>query len=86
MKKKLNYITFVVHPTQWNDYDILGIGDITLLKQLSRKEKGFDLIKKSKFGGIPILVMDTCDTLKDAEKCIRNYIALYRNEIRTETI
>jgi hypothetical protein len=81
-----NYITFVIHPTQYEDYDILGIGDCSLLLTLVKKDKYFHLIKKSKFGEIPILVMDTCDTLRDANSCIKRFKELYKNEISQQTI
>lgn len=66
MKKSVKNITFVIRPTEYQDYDILAIGDWRLLAKMSHENKGYDLIRKSKFGGIPILVIDTCDTLKDA--------------------
>ena len=78
-KQKLNKnviyseIMLVIHPTQFQDYDILAIGDVTLLKHLAYKNKSFHLIKRSKFGGIPILILDTCDTLKQTMNCIKQY-------------
>lgn len=71
LKKNKKNITFVIHPTQWGDYDILGIGDINLLRKLARKEKYYHLIKESKFGGIPILILDTTDTIKDTREYIK---------------
>jgi len=73
VKTKRNYITFVIHPTPYDDYDILAIGDLPKLIKISYKEKWYHLIKKSKFGGIPVLIMDTCDTLQDALSCIKQY-------------
>ena len=70
-------ITFVIHPTRYEDYDILAIGSLDLLRQLERKAKGSHLIKKSKFGGIPILILDTTDTLKCARNCIKECKELY---------
>lgn len=70
---KWKNITLVIHPTKYGGYDILAIGDISLLTEIARKEKYHHLIKKSKFGGIPILVMDTSDTLRGALSCIKEY-------------
>ena len=77
MVDKYKNITFVVHPTQYNDFDILAIGDCLILKTLVKKEKHFYFIPKSKFGGIPIVVLDTCDTWADAKACIKQYRKLY---------
>jgi len=77
--KKKNNITFVIHPTQYNDYDILAIGSFQLLDKFANKEKWFHLIKSSKFGGIDILVMDTCETLSGAKSCIKEYRELYND-------
>lgn len=82
MKKDKNNLTFVIHPTEYRDYNILAIGASYLLEQLSHKEKHFHLIKSSKFGGIPLIVMDTCDTLRDAKDCIKQYKELYKNEVQ----
>jgi len=73
-----NNITFIIRPTEYNDYDILIIGSYDLLKQLSRKIKHSNFIKKSKFGGIPILIVDTCDTLKNTKDCIKQYKKMYK--------
>ena len=78
-RKKKNNITFVIHPTQYNDYDILGIGDSGLLSKLAKKDKWFYLIKNSKFGGISIVIMDTCETLSGARSYIKEYRKLYNN-------
>ena len=66
----------------YGDYDILAIGDCSLLATLAKKDKYFDLIKKSKFGNISILVLDTCDTLKDAINCIKKYKKLYEMPLK----
>lgn len=76
-RKLFNNITFVIHPTEYSDYDCVAIGVFYLLEQLSHKEKHFHLIKKSKFGGIPILILDTCDTISQANHCIKEYRKLY---------
>jgi hypothetical protein len=73
-------ITFVIHPTQYQDYDILAIGDCSLLRILIKKCEHSQLIKKSKFGGIPILILDTCDTLRESLSCIKHYKKLYAIE------
>jgi len=74
MVKNTKNITFVIHPTRCKDYDILAIGDLEKLSILKKKCKHYHLIKKSKFGGIPILVIDTCDTLSGAKGIISEYI------------
>ena len=79
MKKlnKTDNIMFLIHPTRFEDFDIIAVGDYSLLTKLKKTNKGFDLIKRSKFGGIPVLVMDTCDTLRDAMSCIKIYKKQY---------
>ena len=74
-KRNLNNITFVIHPTEYQDYDILAIGSFHLLRQLALKVKHSNLIKKSKYGGIAILIIDTCDTIRDANHIIKQWTA-----------
>ena len=62
-------IGFFIHPTDYQDYDVIAIGSLSKLLSLKRKYKSSDLIKKSKFGNVPILIMDTSDTVIEA-KCI----------------
>jgi hypothetical protein len=71
MKKSTKNITFVIRPTEYEVYDILAIGDYSTLYTYVNKTKQGDLIKHSKFGGIPILILDTCETLKDTMNCIK---------------
>jgi len=77
--RKVNkrHILLVITQTQFQDYDILAIGDLTLLKQMAQKDKSFQLIKSSKYGGIPILILDTTDTLTQANRCIKEYREMY---------
>jgi hypothetical protein len=82
--KKVNNITFVIHPTSYQDYDILAIGSFHLLEQLSHQNEYYHFIKKSKFGKIPILIIDTCDTMREAVGCIKHYNELYKNTINVE--
>lgn len=77
--KSTKMITFVIHPTQY-DYDILAIGDISLLRKIRKYYPFSHLIKKSKFGGIPILVIDTVDTLRGVKSLIENYRVLCGKE------
>ena len=72
VKKHTKNITFVIRPTEFKDYDILAIGDLGEL--LAFKKNYHHLIKKSQFGGISILVIDTCDTLSGAKGIISEYI------------
>jgi hypothetical protein len=81
MKRNFNNIAFVIHPTLYEDYDVLAIGDCLLLQTLVKKSKHFHLIKKSKFGGIPVVVMDTTDTLKEAMDCLKQYKELYGSNL-----
>lgn len=81
MKKTAN-IMFLIYPISYKDisdkvYDVIAVGDCSILLTLVKKYKHFHLIKKSKFGGVSVLVMDTCDTLKDAMSCIKTYRKLY---------
>ena len=68
-----NYVSLVIHPTKYGDFDVLAIGDYKLLLTLAKKNKHSQLILKSKFGGIPILILDTCDTLRQALSCLKTY-------------
>ena len=77
IKNNFKNILFVIAPTEYHDYDILAIGAFHLLEQLFHKVEHSNLIKSSKFGGIPILVMDTCDILSQAKSCIKEYKELY---------
>ena len=77
INKNVKYITLMIHPTEHEDYDIVALGDLGLLTEFEKKNKYCQLIKKSKFGGIPILIIDTCDTLRDAKSCIKEYKSLY---------
>lgn len=70
MKNKYN-ILVVIHPTKYQDYDILALGSFHLLEQLFHKIEHSNFIKSSKFGGLPILILDTTDTLRDAISCIK---------------
>lgn len=81
VNKNVNLL-FLINPTEWKDFDIIAVGSYELLKQLSRKRKYFYLVKRSKFGGIPILVMDTTDTLRGALSCIKEYKKEYATKSR----
>jgi len=82
---KKNNITFVIHPTPYSDFDILCLGDYSLLTKLSKVNKGSDLIKSSKFGGVSLLIMDTCDSLRDAMSCIKECEKLYKDFLNHTT-
>ena len=84
MKRNLKFITFVIHPTEYGDFDCLAIGDTSLLSILVTKCNGFHFIKKSKFGGIPLVIMDTFDTIKDANRCIGQYRTKYIKDMGYE--
>ena len=84
MKKNTHNILVVINPTDFGDYDIIAIGDVTLLRQLSHKDRqAFHLIEHSQFGGISILILDTCNTLRDAKKVIKEYKGLAVRKVRT---
>jgi hypothetical protein len=83
MKTNYKNIALVIFPTPFCDFDLIAIGDIKLLKQLAHKNKYFPLIKKSKFGGTPILILDTYDTLSDTMKALKAYKKLYDSESKT---
>lgn len=82
-KRNEKKIIFVIHPTIYNDYDILAIGHLPYLKKLYHKTKASwsHLIKESRSLDIPVLILDTCDTLRDAKSCIKYYKKLYVEEI-----
>jgi hypothetical protein len=84
MKNK-NNLMIVIHPTEYQDYDILALGLFHLLEQLSHKVEHSNLIKLSKFGGISILILDTCDTLRDAISCIKCFKKEYKDYLTNPT-
>ena len=43
------------------------------LKKIAKTNKWFHLIKKSKFGGISLVVLDTVDNLRDAKSVLKDY-------------
>jgi hypothetical protein len=81
IKRNKNNITYCIRPTEYEDFDLIGIGSYHLLVQLSHKIEHSHLIKKSKFGGIPILILDTCDTLRECLSCIKQYNNI-KNEVQ----
>ena len=86
INKNIKNITFIIHPTKWQDFDICAIGHLSLLKAIKKSNKHFYLAKRSKFGGIPILLLDTCNTLKDAMFCLKDYKELYESKQLPDTI
>jgi len=68
--KHTKNILYVVNPTIYNNYDVIAIGDFSLLKELKLKHPEYHLIKKSQFGGIPLVVLDTFDHIGDANKFV----------------
>lgn len=60
-------IFYVIHPTKYNDYDILAIGDKKMLRKLSKEYDYFHYI-----ASIPIVILDTCDTIKCALECVEH--------------
>lgn len=68
---------FVINKTEFQDFDILALGSFPLLEQLFHKREHSNLIKSSKFGGIPLVIMDTTDTMRGALSCIKEYKKLY---------
>jgi len=56
-----------IHPTAWGDFNIIAVGKVT---GLHKRIKQSQLIR-SRGLGINILVIDTCDTLKDAYKMLK---------------
>jgi len=62
-------ITFVLHKV-YRCWDVLAIGDEQLLKRYAKTNPAYHLIPCSRFGGIPLVVIDTCDTLKEAARWV----------------
>ena len=60
-------IIFVIHPTRYDDYNILALGDEKSLKKLDQKDKYFHYID-GMYG--KIVVLDTCDCLDDSESVL----------------
>jgi len=54
-------------PTVWGDFDIIAVGKVTGL----HKRIKYSHLDKSKGLGINILLIDTCDTLKDAYEMLK---------------
>ena len=82
---KYKNIAIVIFPTPYSDYDIIGFGYYPLLRKLSHKVEHSNLIKLSKFGGISILILDTCDTLRDAISCIKCFKKEYKDYLTNPT-
>ena len=70
--KELSTILYVIHPTIHKDYDLLAIGAIEDLKKL-RKKYVYSHLMKNSYAGVPLLIIDTCDTLTAAKNCIKQY-------------
>ena len=60
-------IIFVIHPTQFEDYDILALGSEKALQKLAKKDKFFHYID-GPYG--KLVICDTCDLLDDAESVL----------------
>lgn len=74
------HIGFAIMPASHSFYDLIAFGDYDLLETLSNKNKDYNFVKFSKFGGIPILLIDTFTILGDA------YAELTKFKKRYETI
>lgn len=77
MRKKTSKnkkILFVIRPivfTSLKIFDVLAFGELKHLMELKKKYKSAHLIKASSFGGVPILILDTCDNMRDAYQILR---------------
>jgi hypothetical protein len=69
--RKKNNIIFLIHPTTYQDFDVICAGDNGKIYKLHNKIKGSQLFKSTKFGGIAMLLIDTFDTLSAAGKEIK---------------
>ena len=69
---KFKNILLVIVPTLYEDYDIIAIGNRLELKQLVKQNKYFHYISSKKYN-IPIVILDTCSTLKDAKYVYKEF-------------
>jgi len=65
-------IIFVIHPTRFEDYDILALGSEKALKKLCKKDPKWFHYIDSPYG--KLVVCDTCDMLDDAESLVGELI------------
>lgn len=65
------YIFFAIIPTE-PFYDIVALGNDSVLKQLLDNNPDFHFIKNSKFGGLDILICDNCATLTEAYTILKD--------------
>jgi len=73
--KKNTQIFYVIHPTRYQDFDILAIGNRKILRKLSKTDSYYDYISS-----VPLVVIDTCDTVKEAVKRVRELQNTQRSE------
>lgn len=76
MKKFKKQIKLVICPTQYEDYDILAIGYKPYLIKLSKKKNYFHFMDSNSMK-MSLVILDTCNTIKDTNKCLKEYKKLY---------
>ena len=81
--KKVNRIIFVIHPTKHGDYDLLAIGNKMILEKLAEDSEYYHLINSHTLA-ISLIVLDTCNSLSDANNCIKEYQKMYDSLIKTK--
>ena len=69
-------VLFLINCTQFEDYDIIAVGKTELLKKLGKSISHTHFIKKSVLG-VPLLVVDTFDTISDAKKYVKEIYKKY---------
>lgn len=69
-KKPKSQLLYVINPTPYEDYDILALGSIKDLKKLAKQDAFKHYISSSTYS-IPLVVVDTCNSIKDAVKYIK---------------
>ena len=69
---------FVIHPTQFEDYDILALGNEKALKKLCKKDPKWFHYIDSPYG--KLVICDTCECLDDAESVLEELKADYASK------
>ena len=88
---KKKRILFVINPIFLKDrksplgYDVLAIGEIKHLRKIEKEHKYGHLIKISSFAGVPILILDTCPTLRYAYEVLKE-VRKYEKKVTGKTL
>jgi hypothetical protein len=65
-------LLFIIHPTAWQDYDVVILGTENNLNVVKKQLSGCKVIKSEHYG-CSLIVLDTTDTLSSAYKILKDY-------------